>query len=215
MESQFSAFTSASLVRHISKALFVGAGYLNRFGFMHTRSLLMLTILILSTGCRSNEPRKSNEPRNRTPVARGPESIQSAFLEEVVPLTSGGAYAIGTEGVWYLSGPSAVRVRPLGDSATRADFAAAVSLEVQPTLDGGAYAFEITGRIWHLRADSAVLVKEEASTVPADTTVRSRVVDSAAWLLYTRERRLRQMDAEDGRAELPVPDDSDRAEQFR
>lgn len=173
---------------------------------MHIRWLLVLTLLILSIGCGSNEP------RTQTPRVQAPASIQNAILGDVVPLISGGAYAIGTDGVWYLSGASAVRVRPLGDSATRADFASALSLEVQPTIDGGAYAFELAGRIWHLDADSAVLVKE-VSTVPADTTGPRRAADSAAWLLYTRERRLRDMAAEDAEAEVTVPDSSDPAEQ--
>lgn len=174
---------------------------------MTIRLLLVLTLLMLSIGCGSDEPRV------QTPAVRAPESIQTAFVEDVVPLMNGSAYAIGEDGLWYLSGSSAVRVRPLGDSAARADFASAILLEVQPTADGGAYAFEFAGRIWRLDADSAVVVKE-TGTVPADTMTTPLAAGSAGWLLYTRERRLRGSDAEDAEAEFEAPEDYDPAEQW-
>jgi hypothetical protein len=115
--------------------------------------------------------------------------------------------------MWYMSGTSAVRVHAVGDSAVRAEFASPVSLVVQPTADGGAYAVEYGGRMWRLDADSAVLVKEVGS-VPGDTTPHSHEAASAGWLLYTRERRHRELAADDDGVERDAPDEYDEAEQW-
>jgi hypothetical protein len=110
------------------------------------------------------------------------------------------------EGIWYLAGSSAVRVRALGDSAARADFVSAVSMDIQPTVDGGAYAYGFTG-IWRLEADSAVRVVE-AESVTADTTSTSRrSSDSLGWLLYTKERRERARDDEEDADPREPPSD--------
>jgi hypothetical protein len=163
---------------------------------------LAITLLVIAIGCGSDEPRAQKT------VVREPASIQTAFLEDVVPLINGGAYAVGPDGVWYLSRASAIRVRPLGDSATRADFTSAVGFEVQPTVDGGAYAVELAGSIWRLEADSAMLVKE-ASTRSTDTTTAIRTADASGWLLYTMERRRAESSDEEGGAGLEGSDDYD------
>jgi len=168
---------------------------------------LAVALLVITIGCGSDEPRIQKT------AAREPASIQTAFLDDVVPLINGGAYAVGSDGVWYLSRASAVRVRPLGDSAARADFASAVGFEVQPTVDGGAYAVELAGRIWRLEADSAMLVME-ASTLPTDTTTGIRIADAAGWLLYTMERRRGGWSDDEDGAELEVPDDDDPVERW-
>lgn len=175
---------------------------------MYIRLPLVPALLVLTIGCTSDEPRAQNA------ALQAPASIQTSFVDDVVPLADGGAYAVGMDGVWYLSGTAAVRVHPLGDSAARADFESAASLNVQPTADGGAYAVELAGRIWRLEADSAVLVKE-SSTIPADTTIARRGTDSAGWLLYTRERRQRERTAEDDGAQAEAPGHHDAAEQWR
>lgn len=151
---------------------------------MNIRHLSLLALVALTAGCRSEKPQQ------HTSESREPTSIQTAYLDDVVPLVNGGAYAVGNDYIWYLKGQTAVRVRALGDSASRAEFASAFSLDVQPTVDGGAYALSLTGGIWRLEADSALPVREAAS-IPADTTIPRRASDSLGWLLYARERRER------------------------
>lgn len=159
----------------------------------------MVVLASLAAACTSDKPRE------RAPVSREKAPLQDAYLEDVIPLVNGGAYAIGSDGLWYLAGTSAVRVRPLGDSASRAEFASAISLDVQPTVDGGAYAWNLIGGIWRLEADSALPVKEGAS-LPADTTLARGAGDSLGWLLYAKERRARAEESEEYDAE--PPDDS-------
>lgn len=174
---------------------------------MHIRSPLVLTV-VFAIGCGSDAPRAQQS------AVSEPASIQTAFLEDIVPLIDGAAYAIGADGVWYLSGTSAARVRPVGDSAVRAAFASALSLDVQPTADGGAYAVELTGGLWRLKADSAVLVRE-SSIVPSDTSIVMTAEESAGWLLYTRERRRQKPATEDDdRYSEPPLDDYDPAAQW-
>lgn len=168
---------------------------------MRTRPLV-LTLAILAAACGSEEPRQ------RAPAAPAPVSIRTAYLDDVVPLIDGGAYAVALESIWYLTGTNAVRVRAVGDSATIAEFAAAISLNVQPAVDGGAYAYGLEGGVWRLEADSAVLVKEAAS-IPADTTVAVRTPDSLGWLLYAKERRARASAEGEDTAEEELPYEPD------
>jgi hypothetical protein len=144
----------------------------------------------------------SKEPRQREPVSREAVSLDSAFVDDVIPLVNGGAYVVGTDGLWYLAGTSAVRVRPVGDGAARVRFASAFSLDVQPTVDGGAYAWSLTGGIWRLEADSALPVKEAAS-IPPDITLSRGAGDSLGWLLYAKEHRASAKENDGGEEEPP------------
>lgn len=159
---------------------------------------------LLVAACKSEEPARTRESRSREP-----SSIHTDYLDDLVPLTNGGAYAVGLDGMWYLRGATAVRVRALGDSASRAEFASALSMDVQPTVDGGAYAVSLGGGIWRVEADSAVRVVE-ADSLPADTAAVPAPSAMLGWSLYAKERRLRENGEKDGGgAEIPY----DEAEQ--
>jgi len=81
------------------------------------------------------------------------------FVEDVVPVVGGSAYAVLMPyGLWYLNGSTAMPVRVIGDSATKARFSTDVLPRIQPTSDGGAYAFSVTGGVWRLDGDSVRLV---------------------------------------------------------
>lgn len=122
-----------------------------------SRFVLMMAGALSLGACSSKRP--------NTPVpADGKRSESYMFVQDVVPLVGGHAYAIAmTNKLWYLNGSTALPVRVLGDSATRARFDQGILPQVQPTSDGGAYAFSITGGVWRLDGDSARFVRLDGS----------------------------------------------------
>jgi hypothetical protein len=171
---------------------------------MRIQWLVVLASAIILCACESKQPTRRASPTQK------PSSIHTDFLDDIIPLANGAAYAVGMDGIWYLLGSTAVRVRALGDSSSRAEFVTAVSMDVQPTVDGGAYAYSFTG-VWRLEADSAVRVVEADSLI-MDTTTTRRSPDSLGWLLYTKERRERALTREEAEAEMEPPNDA--AEEF-
>ena len=102
------------------------------------------------------------------------------YVDDIVPVLDGGAYARGMStgpgiagGLWYLSGTKAIRVRAVGDSATRARFDSAALFEIQPTVDGGAYAYDATAGVWKIQGDSAVPVVELPNALRTSSVVRN------------------------------------------
>lgn len=69
----------------------------------HTAAALSIGMLLVSVACKERKAGASAAP---------PDKIEQMSVVDVVPLADGGAYAIGTgEGLWYVRGGEAVRVR--------------------------------------------------------------------------------------------------------
>jgi hypothetical protein len=78
----------------------------------HTAVALGIGMLLVNVACKEREPSASAAP---------PDKIERMSVVDVVPLADGGAYAIGTgEGLWYVRGAEAVRVREVPTLPTAA-----------------------------------------------------------------------------------------------
>jgi hypothetical protein len=114
--------------------------------------------LLLSVSCDRSES-KPEKPRRL-----GPVPLSQAMISEVVPVADGGAYmrAFGS-GLWYVRGTEAVKVSFEG-SVPQTEGAGYLSLELVPTVDGGAYAISrFNHHIWYLKAGEGRRVKEVTS----------------------------------------------------
>lgn len=142
----------------------------------------ILTLLVVA--CNTKHPKESIRNKSRV-------SIANAILDKVVPLADGGAYVQAiADGVWYVVGNTATKVKVIGDTISRHHFESAMIDDIQPTIDGGAYAYAITGGIWRLSADSAFPVTEG----PKLTGMHSVGGSSEArflWAIYSSERSAR------------------------
>jgi|ERR1700674_3387972 len=152
----------------------------------------ILAIAVTFTACNSGS-------QKHLPVRQhAPRSLNEMYVDDIVPVSGGGAYAFGIStgpgiagGVWYLSGSKASRVRAVGDSAARVRFESAALFEIQPTVDGGAYAYDATAGVWRIQGDSAVSVVE----IPPSRSFGIGSSDSAfkfAWALYVHEHAKRK-----------------------
>lgn len=153
---------------------------------MRSASLVGVVVasIVAFTACSSTN-RAVDEER-----AHSRKSLAGTLLiDDVVPMPGGGAYATGSPyGVWYVQKTVATRVRAVGDSMTQERFATSALLEVQPTTDGGAYAFSVTSGLWRLDGDSAIPVTlSRGRAVVADAPAARD--NALGWTLYAREHR--------------------------
>jgi len=152
--------------------------------------MVLSRLVLVMAGAVSLGACSSKRPPSAVPAESKP-SESYMFVQDVVPLVGGSAYAVALPNeLWYLSGSTALRVRVVGDSATRARFDQGILPQVQPTSDGGAYAFSISGGVWRLDGDSARFVKLDGSV---ETLPRAQLpaADNLGFALSVHERNTR------------------------
>lgn len=126
----------------------------------------------------------------------------------MIPILGGDAYGVAQSGsIWYLHGKTAVRVRLVSaDSAGRSRFENDLEMmQIQPTSDGGAYAFDAFGGTWRLDADSAAAIAFENVPVVASRPRFSDPLSDLSFAIATgTKRKIRSepespLDEDDGR----------------
>ena len=119
------------------------------------RILPMLSLLWFFEGCVRS---KKTEPT----VREAPSSLRETSISSVTPTTDGGAYIAAVDnGLWYVRGVEAVKVKFIDTSEAPVDFFAP---EITPLFNGGAYAHSVLDNsIWLLSEGSATKVQEVAA----------------------------------------------------
>jgi hypothetical protein len=74
------------------------------------------------------------------------------------------------------------------ESTQHKSFSEATFLDITPLADGGAYAYDVGGGLWYLRAGEAVKVKEVNQLSTQPTSLLSTKRERALWALLQRER---------------------------
>ena len=117
----------------------------------------------MAGACQNSE--KGSEKGSK--AASQPVSMASTFINDVVPLPDGGAYAIaGDGGLWYLRGPEAVRVKDV-------ERLTALPSSVQPTVERWALTLAAHERSGRRKAERQI-ADAEAAEAEAEKEAESR-----------------------------------------
>lgn len=150
------------------------------------RYLLPLLIILAACNHRDVQPQAATQPEV-------PVSFAEASASDIIPVADGGAYLPTYDsGLWYVRGAQAVRVR-FRQSADPSQVKVPVrvaGLDIQPTVDGGAYARSfLDNTLWYLREGEATVVVESAAIT---TQAYPPEAKNRFFALYMAERKARR-----------------------
>jgi hypothetical protein len=160
--------------------------------------LLALHITVIINGCSGSKPEAKVSPED---VPFG-----EAKIGTIVPVADGGAYlTTSNSGLWYTRGSEAIRVH-FHSQGTRQAPSNSKTLEIVPSLDGGAYALSRREKaVWYMKEGSAFRVFESTSL----TTIRSSLKDRYFAAYIAELRAHRQAEEELAAREEPPESESD------
>jgi hypothetical protein len=115
--------------------------------------------------------------------------MDEAYVDRAVPLSNGAAYISEVHnGIWYVRGDRAQRVRVVGAPTDSAFFQSVFDFDVAPTPDGRAYASSsLKKAVWLLEGAEARRVREGPLTDSLPRVLLTPASASFWFAAYTRE----------------------------